>query len=690
MPAPIAKTVPHSMECHGHVRVDPYYWMKDRENPDVIKYLEAENAYTEEKTAHTSNLQGELFEEIKGRIQQTDESVPYRLDGYYYYSRFEEGREYPIYCRKQCPPPLIPPGGQSLEGPEEIMIDANELAQGHDYCSVSSREVADDQNLLAYAVDTVGRRIYTIYFKNLTTGEHLSEVIPDVTGNLDWASDNKTLFYSKQDPETLRSHRIYRHVLGTDPAEDVLVYEETDETFRTFVYRTKSKKYLIIASSQTVADEYRFLEATNPTGTFTVIEPRRRDHEYGLEHFGDHFYIKTNHQGKNFSLMRAPVSSPALEHWEEVIPHRDDVLFEDFEIFRNFLVIAERRRGLIHMRLRPWSGEPEHEIDFGEPAYHAYFTSNHEFDTDLLRYRYTSLTTPGSTYDYHLSRREKTLLKRDKVLGSFNSTDYVTERLHATAADGTLIPISLVYHKDKVKRDGASPLLLGGYGSYGISRDPVFSSARLSLLDRGFVYAIGHIRGGEELGRQWYEDGKLFNKMNTFTDFIACGEHLVAEEYADPKRLYAQGGSAGGLLIGAVINLRPDLFHAVLASVPFVDVVTTMLDESIPLTTFEYDEWGNPSKKEYYDYILSYSPYDNVKAQDYPNLLVMTGLHDSQVQYWEPAKWVAKLRTTKTGDNVLLFKTEMGAGHAGPSGRYEQYKEIAFQFAFLLDLAGLT
>lgn len=680
MPAPIAKTASHSMECHGHVRVDPYYWMRDRENSEVIEYLEAENAYAKERTAHTEKLQGELFEEIKGRIQQTDESVPYRLDGYYYYSRFEEGREYPIYCRKK----------QSLENSEEIMIDANELAEGHDYCSVSSREVADDRNLLAYAVDTVGRRIYTIYIKNLATGELLPEVISDVTGNLDWASDNKTLFYSKQDPETLRSHRIYRHVLGTDPAEDVLVYEETDETFRTFVYRTKSKKYLIIASSQTVSDEYRILDASNPSGTFTVIEPRRRDHEYTLEHFGDYFYIKTNHRGKNFSLMRAPVSSPGLEYWEEVIPHRDDVLLEDFEIFRDFMAIAERRRGLIHMRLRPWSGEPEHEINFGEPAYHAYFTSNHEFDTDFLRYRYTSLTTPVSTYDYHFGSREKTLLKRDKVLGNFDSANYVTERLHATAPDGILVPISLVYHKDKVKRDGASPLLLGGYGSYGISRDPVFSSARLSLLDRGFVYAIGHIRGGEELGRQWYDDGKLFNKKNTFTDFIACGEHLAAEKYADPKRLYAQGGSAGGLLMGAVINLRPDLFHGALASVPFVDVVTTMLDESIPLTTFEYDEWGDPRKKEYYDYILSYSPYDNVKAQDYPNLLVMTGLHDSQVQYWEPSKWVAKLRVTKTDDHVLLFKTEMGAGHAGPSGRYEQYKEIAFQYAFLLDLAGLV
>ena len=675
---PIARVVPHELERHGHVRVDDYYWLKERDNPQVIEHLEAENEYTEAVMARTGELREELFAEIKGRIKETDESVPYKLDDYFYVTRYEEGRQYPVYCRRKGSP----------EAADEVMVDVNALAEGEEYCSVQSLRVSFDQNLLAYAVDTVGRRIYTIYFKNLTTGEILPDTIPEVTGNLAWANDNKTLFYSKQDPVTLRSHRIYRHVLGTDPAADVLVYEESDETFRCAVSRTKSKKYLLIASSQTLASEVRYLDAASPTGTFTVIEPRRREHRYSVDHRGDDFYIRTNDDATNFRLMKTPVSSPGRESWQEVVPHRGDVLLEDFELFDDYLVTAERCAGLVHLRIRPWSGGSEHEIDFGEPAYQAGFDVNPALDTEVLRYFYTSLATPRSTYDYDMRTRRKTLLKRDEVLGGFDPADYRSERLHATARDGVEVPISLVYRRDKFARDGASPLLLTGYGAYGISREASFLASRLSLLDRGFAFAIAHVRGGQELGRPWYEDGKLLKKKKTFSDFITCAEHLIAERYADPRRLYAQGGSAGGLLVGAVVNLRPDLFHGVIAAVPFVDVVTTMLDDSIPLTTGEYDEWGDPNEKDYYDYILSYSPYDNVAARDYPHLLVTTGLHDSQVQYWEPAKWVAKLRALKTDHNRLLLKTDLEAGHGGKSGRYERYRDTAFEYAFLLDLAG--
>ena len=509
-----------------------------------------------------------------------------------------------------------------------------------------------------------------------------------MTGNLSWAGDDKMLFYAKQDPQTLRSHRIYRHEIGTDPSQDVLVYEEEDETFSTYVYRTKSKKYVIIGSVQTQTCEYRFLDVTNPTGEFTVIEPRRRDHRYSVDHLGDFFYIRTNDKARNFRLMRTPVSAPGLESWEELIAHREDVLLEDYDLFDDFLVVTERRDGLPRLSIRDWADGSEHEVDFDEAAYHVELGDNYETDSILLRFEYNSPTTPVSVYDYDVRTRERTLLKRDAVLGGFDPANYRTVRLHATAPDGTEVPISLVYRKDKMAKDGESPLMLTGYGSYGISREASFVAPRLSLLDRGFAIAIAHIRGGEELGRAWYEDGKLLKKKNTFTDFIVCAEHLIAEGYTSPGCLYAQGGSAGGLLMGTVINLRPELFHGVEAAVPFVDVVTTMLDESIPLTTGEYDEWGDPRKKEYYDYILSYSPYDNVEAKDYPHLLVTTGLHDSQVQYWEPAKWVAKLRTLKTDENRLLLKTELGAGHSGPSGRYERYRETAFLYAFLLDLAG--
>jgi oligopeptidase B len=673
---PKAKVEPHEIEKHGHVRVDDYFWLKQRHNPEVIAYLEAENAYTKTVTAQSRALRETLFEEIKGRIKKDDSSVPYRLDGFYYYSRYEEGDEYPYYCRKKG----------SLDADEQIMLDANELAEGHDYLAVRGVVVTLDTTIMAFAVDTVGRRKYTIRFRDLGTGEFLDDPIVDVTGNIAWANDNKTLFYAKQDPDTLRSYQIWRHTLGTDPADDVLVFQEDDETFSTYVWKTKSRKYVMIGSFQTVSSEVRYLDANEPMGEFTVFLPRERDHEYNIDHAGDEFFIRTNWDATNFRLMKTPVTRTAKDHWTEVIPHRDDVLFEDFELFKDFLTIGERHDGLIQVRIRPRAGGEEHYLDFGEPAYVAYFDDNKEFDTPVLRYGYSSLTTPRSVFDYDMTTREKELKKQDEVLGGFDRENYVSERLHAKARDGANVPISLVYRKG-FEKNRSAPLLLYGYGSYGNSIDPSFRSDRLSLIDRGFVFAIAHVRGGEELGRRWYEDGKLFNKKNTFTDFIDCAEYLIERGYAAPDGVFAYGGSAGGLLVGAVINMRPDLFNGAVAAVPFVDVVTTMLDDDIPLTTSEYDEWGDPNKKDYYDYILSYSPYDNVEAKSYPNLLVTTGLHDSQVQYWEPAKWVAKLRATKTDDNVLLLRTNMDAGHGGKSGRFRRYEETAFIYAFLLELA---
>lgn len=678
MEPPVAKTSPHKLVKHNHTRIDNYYWLRERDNPEVIAYLEAENRYADEVMKPTAELQKTLFEEFKTRIKQTDETVPYRKDGYYYYSRTVEGKNYPVYCRKKG----------SLEAPEEILLDANQEAEGHAFFSVGKLEISSNNRLMAFATDTVGRRFYTIRFRDLTSGEDLPDVIKDVTPSLAWANDNRTLFYAKQDPQTLRSCRIYRHVLGTDPARDSLIYEEADETFRTFVFKTKSKKYLMIGSAQTLSTEYRFLDADAPDGEFGIIQPRRREHEYSVDHFGDHFYIISNHQAKNFRLMRAPVTRPGIENWEEIVAHRPDVLLEDMEIFRDHLVLVERKNGLLQLRVRPWSGGEEHYINFGEPAYSARPVANYEFDTNLVRYSYSSLTTPNSVYDYDMAARQKVLLKQDEVLGGFDQNNYVTERIYAPSHDGVRVPVSLVYRKG-FRKNGSSPLLQYGYGSYGNSTDPSFNPFVVSLLDRGFVYAIAHIRGGQEFGRQWYEDGKLLNKKNTFKDFIACTEYLIEQKYADPKRVYALGGSAGGLLMGAVMNMRPDLYHGIIANVPFVDVVTTMLDESIPLTTFEYDEWGNPNQQTYYEYMLSYSPYDQVEAKNYPNLLVMTGLHDSQVQYWEPAKWVAKLRALKKDKNRLVFKTNMDAGHGLASARYKRYEELALQYAFLLDLAAV-
>jgi len=674
---PVAKVSPHRLVAHGDVRVDDYYWLRDRESPEVVAYLEAENAYADAVMRHTGALQETLYAEITGRLKQDDASVPVQRDGYWYYTRFEAGKEYPLYCRRKG----------TLDAAEEVMLDGNALAAGHGYFAVMGWSVSPGNDVLAYATDTVGRRIATLRFKSLTTGEPLPDVIPEVTGNVVWALDNRTVFYARQDLTTLRPHRIYRHSLGGDQAGDALVYEEKDETYRCWVARSKSRRFLFIATTTTLADEVRYLEADRPDGEWRVIQARERGREYSVEHFGDHFYIRTNDGARNFRLMKTPVDAPSRAHWTEAIPHRDDAYLTGFDVFRDHLVLAERRGGLVRLRVVPWAGGGEHELDFGEPTYLAGLDSNPELDTSVLRYSYTSMTTPRSVYDYDMATRERTLRKRDEVQGGFDPAAYVTERLHATAGDGTRVPISIVYRKGTA-RDGRAPLLLYGYGSYGASMDATFDPARLSLLDRGFSYAIAHVRGGAELGRAWYEDGKLLAKKNTFTDFVACAEYLAAQRYSSPDRMFALGGSAGGLLMGAVYTTRPDLFKGMVAAVPFVDVVTTMLDATIPLTTAEYDEWGDPNEKRFYDYMLSYSPYDRTTRRAYTNLLVTTGLHDSQVQYWEPAKWVAKLRAMKTDDAVVLLRTNMEAGHGGASGRFRRYRETALIYAFLLDLAG--
>ncbi len=671
---PVAKRLPHKIVApHGHTRTDPYYWLRERDNPAVIAYLEAENAYTKALLKDTEKLQETLFNEIKGRIKQDDSSVPYREKNYRYYHRYRTGQPYPLYCRKKV-------GTES----EEILFDVPAMAEGHKFYSLRPGEVSTNESIMAFSVDTVGRRIRTIHIKDLASGRILPDKIEKVTGNHAWANDNRTVFYTRQDPATLRSHRIFRHVLGTPVAKDVLVYEEKDETFHCYVYKTKSDRFIVIGSSQTVSDEFRLIDADRPTEEARVFSPRRRNLEYNIEHFGERFFVRTNKGARNFRLMSTPVDRTAEEHWEEVIPHREDVFLSSFEVFKDYLVVVERRDALTRLRIRNEKNE-WHELDFGEPAYMARLGTNLQFDTDVLRFEYESLRTPDSTFDYNMRTKERTLLKELPVLGGFRKENYVTERLDATARDGTRVPISLVYRKG-LRRDGKAPLLLYSYGSYGGSTNAGFRSPVVSLLDRGFVYALAHVRGGQEHGRAWYEDGKLMKKKNTFHDFIDCAEHLVKEKYSSPEKLFASGGSAGGMLIGAVANMRPDLFHGLIADVPFVDVVTTMLDNSIPLTTGEYDEWGDPADKAAYHYMLSYSPYDNVAKKDYPNLLVLAGLHDSQVQYWEPAKWVAKLRHEKTGKNLLLLKTDMSAGHGGASGRFERYKETALKFAFLVNL----
>jgi len=683
---PIARKEPKELEKHGHIRIDDYYWLNNRENHEVISYLTAENTYTEEMMKPTEALQAKLFEEIKGRVKQNDMSVPYNLRGYSYYTRFEEGQEYPVYCRKKLSKDaqdvLIP------TGEEAIIMDVNLMAEGHNFYSLGGISISDNNILAAYFVDTVGRRQYTLHFKNLETGEILEDSIPDVAG-FAWAGDNKTLFYGKKDAQTLRPYQVYRHILGTDYQKDTLVYEEKDETFNASVYRSKSREYIIIGTFSTLSSEYYFAEAGNPMAEFKLFQAREDEHEYFIDHYADKFYVRTNWDAKNFRLMQTSIEQTEKENWKEIIAHRSDVLLEGIDIFKNYLVLSERVQGLTALRIRPWNGDKEHYLNFGEPTYTAYTSSNPEFDTLILRYGYTSMTTPNSVYDYDMHTQEKTLLKQQEVVGGYNSEDYQAERLFATAKDGTKIPMSVVYKKG-LKKEGKNPLLLYGYGSYGNSLDAYFSTVRLSLLDRGFVFVIAHIRGGEEMGREWYENGKMFQKKNTFTDFIACAEYLITEKFTSPEYLFAEGGSAGGLLMGAIMNMRPELFKGIISQVPFVDVVTTMLDESIPLTTGEYDEWGNPNNKDSYEYMLSYSPYDQVEAKAYPHMLVTTGLHDSQVQYWEPAKWVAKLRDMKTDDNRLLLKTDMEAGHGGKTGRFKQFYDIAFEYAFFLHLLGIN
>ena len=686
--APVAKKVEHIHEIHGDKRTDNYYWMKlsddqknaetpDEQTKEVIGYLEAENDYTQKAMAHLTGFEEKLYQEIKGRIKETDMSVPYKQNGYFYITRYEEGKEYPIHSRKKG----------NLEADEEIMLNVNELAEGHEFFSIGGRSVSPDNKILAFGEDNLSRRIYTLKFMNLETGEMLTDEIPATSGSAVWANDNKTVFYSVKDPVSLRSYKIFKHKLGTPATSDQEVFHEADETFSAFVYKSKSRDYIIVGSYATVSQEYRVLDANTPNAAFEIFTPRERGLEYSISHYGDRWYVKTNKDNaKNFKLMTTPVGQTRQSNWVDEIPHRADVLLEGVEIFKDFVVLSERIDGITKLRVMSESKGLDRYIDFGEDASLMYTSTNPEFDTDILRIGYTSLTTPNSTFDFNMVSQEKELLKQQEVIGDFSASDYRSERIKVKARDGAEVPVSIVYHKD-TKIDGTAPCLLYGYGSYGNSLDPYFSSVRLSLLDRGFVYAIAHIRGGEEMGRHWYEDGKLKNKMNTFNDFVDCGRYLVANNYSDDDNIFAMGGSAGGLLMGAVINQAPDLWKGAVAQVPFVDVVTTMLDETIPLTTGEYDEWGNPNEKEYYDVMMAYSPIDNIEAKDYPALLVTTGYFDSQVQYWEPAKWVAKLRELKTDNNPLLFKTNMGAGHGGASGRFERFKEIATEYAFICDLA---
>lgn len=676
--APEARIIAKELTNHGHTRIDNYYWMNERDSPEVLEYLEEENAYTKEKMAHTEVFQKSLFEEMKARIKETDQSVPYKENGYFYITRFEEGKEYPIYTRKK----------ESLDAAEEVLIDVNTLAEGHEFYQVASTECSENNEILAYSFDDESRRLWKVHFKNLRTGEQYSDELINTSGGIAWANDNKTVFYAKKDTVDLRPGEIWRHVLGTPQSEDVLVYEEKDNTFYAGVYKSKSRKLLVIGSTSTLTSEYQTLDADNPYGEWRLFCPRERGIEYHISDYEGEFYIRTNLNAQNFKLMKCGAQSTSKENWKDVIPHREDVLFEGMEVFSEFLVLEERSKGLTGIRIIHHNSGDDHYIEFRDEAYVSMTGYNPDFEGEVLRYSYSSLTTPWSTYDYNMRTREQELLKQQEVLGTFDPEDYESKRIYAVADDGKEIPISLVYRKG-LQLNGSNPTLLYAYGSYGYSIDPGFGSTRLSLLDRGFIYAIAHIRGGEEMGRQWYEDGKLLKKMNTFTDFNDCAEHLIAKSYTSSDQLFAMGGSAGGLLMGAVINLQPELYKGVIAAVPFVDVVTTMLDESIPLTTSEYDEWGNPNDKEYYDYMLSYSPYDQVKAQNYPNLLVTTGYHDSQVQYWEPAKWVAKLRALKLDDNLLLFDCNMDSGHGGSSGRFEALKETALEYAFLLDLSGI-
>ena len=685
---PKAEIQAKSLTVHNSTRIDNYFWMrltddqktaknKDAQTQKVEAYLNSENEYFDKVTASTNNFQEELFEEMKGRIKEDDTSVPYFRNDYFYITRFEKGSQYPIYSRKK----------ENLEAKEEVLFDVNNEAEGYEYFQLGGLNVSPNNTLVAFATDTVSRRQYTIQIKNLETGNILTDKIENTTGGSVWSNDNKTLFYTKKDPLTLRSSSIYRHILGTDASEDVIVYEEKDETYSTYVYKTKSHKFIVIGSSSTLSSEFRIISADKPYGDWKIIQPREDNLEYSLAHYGDYFYIQTNKDGAlNFKLMKTPVNKTAKENWVDVIPHRNETLLEDVSIFKNYLVIEERTQGLGRIRIKTWDGKEDYYLPFDEETYSAGVYANPEFDTEVIRYSYNSMTTPNSVIDFNMRNQTKEVKKEQEVLGGkFNKSNYKSERVWATARDGKKVAISLVYHKDtELNKD--TPLLQYAYGSYGYTISDGFSTTRLSLLDRGFVYAVAHIRGGQYLGREWYNDGKMMNKKNSFFDFIDCSKYLIENKYTSAKHLYAMGGSAGGLLMGGVSNLNPELYNGIIAAVPFVDVISTMLDESIPLTTGEFDEWGNPKEKEAYDYMLSYSPYDQVEAKDYPNMLVTTGYFDSQVQYWEPAKWVAKLREVKTDKNVLLLHTNMDVGHGGASGRFDSLKETAIDYTFLLAL----
>ncbi len=685
---PIAEKQPKKLVKHGDVRVDNYFWMrlsdeqklapvKDAHTQKVINYLEAENDYHDKITAYTKNFEEELFLEMKGRIKEDDATVPYKDNGYFYITRYEKGKEYPIYSRKK----------EHLEAEEQIMFDVNQMSKGYEYYKLGGLNISPNNKLAVFATDTVSRRQYFLRIKNLETGEIYKDIIDNTTGSSVWANDNKTIFYTKKNPVTLRSEKIYRHVLGTPTSDDVEVYHEKDETFGTYVTISKSKKYIIIGSYSTTSTEAQFLDADNPTGEFKILQPRVKDLEYNVAHYKEHFYLLTNKdKANNFKLMKTPVTKTTLENWIDVIPHREDTLLEDFSIFKEYLVLEERSNGLNKVRIKRWDNKEDYYLPFNEETYSVGVYGNPEFDTAIIRYSYNSFTTPSSIIDFNMNDKTKDIKKEQEVLGGkFKKENYISKRIWAPARDGKKVAISLVYHKDTQLNEN-TPLLQYAYGSYGYTIPDSFSTTRLSLLDRGFVYALAHIRGSEYLGRNWYEDGKMLNKKNTFTDFIDCSKHLIANKYTSSKHLYAMGGSAGGLLMGAIINMNPELYNGIIAAVPFVDVISTMLDDSIPLTTGEYDEWGNPNDKEFYDYIKSYSPYDQVDSKAYPNMLVTTGFHDSQVQYWEPAKWVAKLRELKTDDNLLLLRTNMDAGHGGASGRFEALKETAKDYTFLLAL----
>lgn len=679
--APVAKIIPKELEIHNDLRIDNYFWLNQRDDQEVLDYLEAENAYYEQESAHTKDFEIQLFEEMKSRIKEDDASVPYKYNGYWYVVKYEKGKDYPIYTRRK----------ESIEADEELLFDCNKMAEGHAYFRLVGLSVSPDNTMITFGVDVTGRRQYTLQIKSLITSEVLLDTIENTTGSSTWANDNRTLYYAKKDEQTLRSNEIFKHKIGDFGTLDTLVFTETDDTFGAAVYKTKSKKYIVIACYSTLTNEYHILNADTPDAHFKVFQSRIRGLEYSISHYKDEFYILTNKDyATNFKLMKTLDTKTGADNWVEVIPHRKAVLLEDIEIFKNYLVVSERANGLNQIRITSWDRTQDYYLPFDNETYTAATGTNIDFDTEILRYNYNALITPASIIDFNMRTQEKYVKKEQDVLDpNFDKNNYTSERLWATAEDGTKIPMSLVRHKN-TRLDGNAPLLQYAYGSYGSTIDPYFSSIRLSLLDRGFIYVIAHIRGSEYLGRDWYENGKLLQKKNTFTDFMDCTKHLISHKYTSKEHCYAMGGSAGGLLMGVILNQGPNLYNGIISQVPFVDVLSTMLDDTIPLTTGEYDEWGNPNDKAYYDYIKSYSPYDNIMPQDYPNLLVTTGLNDSQVQYWEPAKWVAKLRTFKQNNNKLYLHTNMSAGHGGASGRFESLKEDAQEYAFLMDLEGLT